>query len=286
MVLRTFLDVIISVGSGFLRHRRERPGTLLRTLCVVAFDFMARTGGRRLGSEERRALSCLLDLGALVNDHFDQRCFCKCSYRKLRKRLSGNESVRAVYRAYFRELCQAERNRPRLCLPRRDDVPKESADYRERVVRISLSALAAVAFGQPNGDDLEDRRTSSAQDACLPQVFALVMLIQICDDLFDWRRDWRAGLPTLATAELLRCAGQAEGGGPDFGYVRARVETAAAKYLAAASKRKSAFWPFVPCAYAAFFLVKLLSNVALRGRARREAADNAGFGVLQVNPRC
>ena len=286
MVLGTFLDVIRSVGSCLLRHRRERPGTLLRTLCVVAFDFMARAGGRRLGPEKRRALSCLLDLGALINDHFDQRCFCKCSYRKLRKRLSVNESVRAAYRDYFRELRQAERSRPRLCLPRRDDVPKESADYRERVVRISLSALAAVAFGQPNGDNLEDRRTSPAQDACLPQLFALVMLIQICDDLFDWRRDWRAGLPTFATAELLRCAGQAEGGGPDFGRVRAQRRNGGGDVSGRSFQAEIRILAVCALRYAAFFLVKLLSNVALRGRARREATDNAGFGVLQVNPRC
>ena len=56
--------------------------------------------------------------------------------------------------------------------------------------------------------------------------------------------DWRAGLPTFATAELLECAGQAKGGRTDFRRVRANVATVAATYLAAASKRKCAFWPF------------------------------------------
>jgi hypothetical protein len=286
MVLGAFFNVIGSAASCLLRHKRERPRTLLRTLCVVAFDFMARAGGQRLTPEKRRVLSCLLDLGALINDHFDQHRFCKGSYRKLRKRLSANETVRAAYRGYFRELRRAERNRPRLWLACRDDILKESAEYREKVVRISLSALAAIAFGQPNGDDMQDRQTSPAKDAYLLQVFALVMLIQICDDLYDWRRDWRAGLPTFATAELWRCAERGEGGGADLWRVRTRIKTAAATYLAAASKRQSAFWPFVPCAYAAFLLVKMLGNLALRGRVKREATDNAGLGVLRASPRC
>ncbi len=252
MVLDTFLRVASSMASCLFWHRPERPGTALRTLCVVAFDFLARAGGQRLGREHRRALSCLLDLGALVNDHFDQQRFCKGSYRKLRKQLAANETVRTVYRAYFRALRQAERNRPRLWLPCREGIPKEAADYRETVVRISLSALAAIAFSQPGGDARDDSRNSPAEEACLSRLFGLVMLIQICDDLLDWRRDWRAGLPTFATAELLECAGQAAGGGTDFGRIRANVETAAATYLAADSQRQCAFWPFAPACTPSF----------------------------------
>jgi hypothetical protein len=148
MVLHTFLHVARSVASGFCRHRSERPGTALRTLCIVAFDFMARADGQRLGREQRRVLSRLLDLGALMNDHFDQHGFCIHSYRKLRKQLAADEMARAAYRSYFRQLRQVERNRPRLSLPIREGILKEAADYRETVVRISLSALAAIAFGQ------------------------------------------------------------------------------------------------------------------------------------------
>jgi hypothetical protein len=203
-------------------------------------------------------------LGALINDHFDQHRFCIRSYRKLRKRLAANETARTVYLGYFRELRRAERNRPRLRIACREGIPQAVADYRESVVRISLSALAAIAFGQPSGGTRVDSRKSRAEEACLSRLFGLVMLIQICDDLRDWRGDWRAGLPTFATAELLQCAGQAAGGAADFARVRANVEKAAANYLAAASKQKGAFWPFVPCAYAVFLLVKLLGNLALR----------------------
>jgi hypothetical protein len=284
MVLGNFLAVARSAASCLFWHRRERPGTALRTLCVLAFDSIARAGGQRLGQEERRALSCLLDLGALINDHFDQRQFCKCAYRRLRKQLSANQSARTVYRAYFCNLRQAERNRPRLRLSSRADILKEAAAYREKVVRLSLGALAAIALGQPNAGHTHDCGNAPALEASLPHLFALVILIQICDDLLDWRRDWRAGLPTFATVELQRCAGQ--GGGADFVHVRANVEAAAATYLAAASKRKCTFWPFVPCAYAAFLLVKLLGIVALRGHVKQAATDNTRLEVLEVSPRC
>jgi hypothetical protein len=152
MILDTFLHVFRSLASCCYWHREELPRTALRLLCIVAFDFMSRKAGRRLGREERRALSCLLDLGALINDHFDQHRFCKCSYRKLRKQLSADKTVSAVYNAYFRDLRQAERNRPRLWLLSREKILKEAVDYRETIVRISLSAMAAIAFGQPKGN--------------------------------------------------------------------------------------------------------------------------------------
>ena len=77
MVFDTFFHAARSVLSGFCRPRRDQPGTSLRTLCVAAFDFTARADGQRLGPEKRRALNSLLDLGALINDHFDEHRFCK-----------------------------------------------------------------------------------------------------------------------------------------------------------------------------------------------------------------
>jgi hypothetical protein len=223
---------------------------VLRCFCVAAFDFAARAGGRPLDREKRRALGCLLDLGALINDHFDQHQFCKHTYRRLRRQLTADAGARAVYREYFRQVRQAERNRPRLS--GRENLLREVAGYREKVVRLSLAALAAIAFG----------RTEIVDGAFPASLFAPVMLIQICDDLLDWRKDLRAGLPTFVTAAVMQDAGQAEENGRPWQAPR-QIETVAAAYLSACSKQ-SGFSPFVPCSYAAFLFVKLLCRIMLR----------------------
>jgi hypothetical protein len=283
-IFNAFRYMVKSATSCFFRRKRERPATTLRGLCVTAYDFMARTCGQRLDREQRRALSCLLDLGALINDHFDQHHFCKRSYRKLRKDIAANQNACAVYRVYFRELCRTERSRPRPWPSYHASIPEEVANYRERVVRLSLSALATIAFGRPNADDNVRERGFSAEDACIHFLFPLVMLIQICDDILDWRKDWHAGLPTFVTAELLRNAGQANGNGTNSWPAPTSVERMAATYLAAAPRWRCTFWPLASCTYAAFFIIKLLSSLFLRVRAGREAIERAGFGALQVGP--
>jgi hypothetical protein len=189
-------------------------------------------------------------LGALINDHFDQHQVCKHTYRGLRRQLTADADSRAVYREYFRQVRQAERNRPRLS--GRENLLREVAGYREKVVRLSLAALAAIAFG----------RTDIADGAFPANLFAPVMLIQICDDLLDWRKDWRAGLPTFVTAAVLRDISQAENGdGPS--QAPRQIETVAAAYLSTCSNERG-FSPLVPCSYAAFLFVKLLCRLVLR----------------------
>jgi hypothetical protein len=240
-----------SVACCLFRRRRERPGSVLRCLCVAAFDFAARTGGRPLDREKRKALGCLLDLGAIINDHFDQHQFCRHTYRKLRRQLVADADARAVYREYFRQVRQTERSRPRLS--GRENLLKEVVHYRERVVRLSLSALAAIAFSRPE----------IADDACPADLFALAMLIQICDDLLDWRKDWRTGLPTFVTAAVLQDAGQAEEKGGKLLQAPKELETVAAKYLSVCSKHHG-FNPIALCCHAAFLFVKLLCRLILR----------------------
>ena len=133
---------------------------------------------------------------------------------------------------------------------------KDVADYREDVVRISLSALAAIALGRPNRPDVDDTRPPAAKDACLPHLFPLVMLLQVCDDLLDWRNDWRSRLPSFVTAALLQCQERAEGRAADLGPVRTNIDAAATTYLAALPKRNRTFWPFTLCTYAVLLLAK------------------------------
>jgi hypothetical protein len=259
---RVFFHAVASTASCLFQRQRECPRTILRSLCVAAFDCAARAGGQPLRPEQHKAMACLLDLGALINDHFDQHHFCKNSYRKLRRLIAVNTTTIAIYRVYFRELRLAERNRPRLQLSCHCRILQEIADYRESVVRLSLSALAAIAFDSKNAIKAEKTQKQAANEACLPHLFALAMLIQICDDLLDWRRDWLSGIPSFVTAELLQCDGATDRDASRR--IRRNIETAAAAYLAAIPKRRTVFWPFLPCAYAAFFLVKLFGIFTMR----------------------
>jgi hypothetical protein len=268
MVLATFVKAARSVASCLLQPKRERPKTLLRSLCIAAFDFAARVQGQRLGREKRKTLARLLDLGALINDHFDQYRFRDRSYRHLRKLLTAEEDARAVYLAYFRDLRRVERNRPRLRMPCQSGLLDRAAQYREDVVRLSLLALAAIALGPPSRADVDDPRQPAAEDSCLPHLFALVMLLQLCDDLLDWRNDWRDRLPSFATAALLQSEQQADGRGADVAQVRADMQRMAAAYLAAMPRRKSVYWPFALCTYAVVLLIRPLSIFATRGMQR------------------
>ena len=239
-----------SAASCLFRQSRERPGTVLRCFCVAAFDFAARAGGRPLDREKRRALGCLLDFGAahqrpfrpapILQAHVPQTPAATNGRRRFAGRLSrilpSGAASRAESAATFgpREPFAGSRRLSR------------------KVVRLSLAALAAIAFGR-----------TEIVDGVLPaSLFALVMLIQICDDLLDWRKDLRAGLPTFVTAAVMQDAGQAEENGRPWQAPR-QIETVAAAYLSACSKQ-SGFSPLVPCSYAAFLFVKLLCRIMLR----------------------
>jgi hypothetical protein len=262
-----------SLAYYLFRRGRERPGTSLRCLCVAAFDFAARAEGRPLDREKRKALGCLLDLGAMINDHFDQGHFRKNAYRELRRRLADNAGSRIVFREYFRRVRQAERNRPKLRIAYGENLFEDVVRYREQVVRLSLSALTAIAFGRPEVAGGDWGRHFPDADECLVNLFAFVMLIQICDDLLDWREDLEAGLPTFVTAAVLLDANQAEENGRENWRASERLEIAAAKYRNARSKQQG-FDPLDLCRHAAFLFVKVLCQVVLRTDSQSPEPNN------------
>jgi hypothetical protein len=268
MIFNTFSHAVGSVISCLLQPRQERPKTVLRSLCVAAFDFAAWANGQPLGRDKRRTLGRFLDLGALINDHFDQHRFQKQSYRRLRKLLAADKDARAAYRAYFRALRRVERNRPPLRLSGQSRILEPVAAYREDVVRLSLGVPAAIAFGPPDRADFPAARPPAAEDPRLPHLFALAMLFQIGDDLLDWRADWRARLPSFATAALLQSELRAESGSADLAQVRADIQRIAARYLAAAPAGERTYWPLVLSTYVVWLLVKPLSMFAVHGMHR------------------
>jgi hypothetical protein len=164
-----------------------RPRTPLRVLCVGAFEYLARLQGQGLGRAGRLALAHACDVGALCNDFYDQREFDRSVYRKLRRDLKRLARESATQR-YIRELRQAERHRPAAGTHGFDD-PSAVIHYRVRVLVVSLAWLRAIS-GQPT------------EQRSLNGLVALVGLVQLVDDLLDWKDDCACRRPSFVTAFL------------------------------------------------------------------------------------
>src|SRR5688572_3536463 len=165
----------------------RRPRTPLRVLCIGAFEYAARVGGGRLDSARRMALACACDFGALRNDFYDQRELNPQAYRQLRRSM-GELAPKAATQHYVRALRETERGRP-VFEPGGFAEPHAVIEYRNRVLAISLGWLQAIS-----------RR--SLEPVMFEALLALVGLIQLVDDILDWKDDWTARRPTYVTAFL------------------------------------------------------------------------------------
>lgn len=161
------------------------PKTPLRALCIGAFEYFGRLRGGKLDHTRRRALAYACDFGALRNDFYDQRELNRRSYRELRQRLRGLVPDRATHR-YIQNLRAAERGRP-VFRPHEGFEPGEVVAYRLRVLVLSLEWLQEIS-------------RKSIEPRLFQALVALVALIQLVDDLIDWKDDWACRRPTYVTA--------------------------------------------------------------------------------------
>lgn len=165
----------------------RRPRTPLRVLCIGAFEYLGRLRGGRLDHTRRTALAYACDFGALRNDFYDQRELDRSFYRELRQSLRLLAPKPAIHR-YIRELRQTERERPAFG-PDGFPEPARVVEYRLRVIVLSLTWLVVVS-----------RR--SIEPSLFRALVALVGLVQLVDDLLDWKDDWASRRPTYVTAFL------------------------------------------------------------------------------------
>jgi hypothetical protein len=166
----------------------SRPRTPLRVFCVAAFEFLARLRGGTLGKGRRLALAHACDLGSLRDQYYDQRRLDAAEYRLLRCRLRGMAPEEATIR-YIRQLRQAERSRPVLA-SRNPGVLNAVIAYRTWVLDLSLRWLQEIAG-------------LSVECVKFRVLSSLVGLLQIADDLLDWKDDQAFQRPTYVTAFLL-----------------------------------------------------------------------------------
>lgn len=189
-----------SLWLGTAIYMSGRSGTLLRVLCIAAYDVLHNARhGRPLDAQSRLALAALLELGAGANRLLDGKAATRDPQLAMKLRAVMRElrsrGHRSLVSSYLRHLIAQERLRP---LPDGKHITAARiVAYREGVVRLSLGALATVACLTP---DVSTGIRATRDESALNALFRIVMHCQIVDDVLDYRKDRAAGLPTFLTA--------------------------------------------------------------------------------------
>jgi len=165
-----------------------RPKTPLRVCCIAAFEFLARLQGSALGKGCRLAMAQACDFGSLRDAYYDHGRLDPGEYRSLRRELRRLAPEAATAR-YIRQLRQAERGRPILTASD-PGVANAVIAYRTRVLELSLLWMQEISG-------------LSAEAVKFPALLSLVGLMQMADDVLDWKDDQAAQCPSYVTALLL-----------------------------------------------------------------------------------
>lgn len=165
-----------------------RPRTPLRVLCITAFEFLARLRGATLGRQRRLGLARACDFASLRDGYYDHRRLDVDEYRSLRCELRRTVPAAATSQ-YVQQLRQAERNRPILSAGNPRLVSAVIA-YRTSVLDLSLRWLQQIS-----GLDIESLK--------FLVLLSLAGLMQLADDLLDWKDDLAVGSPSYVTAFLV-----------------------------------------------------------------------------------
>lgn len=188
LLFRSCRLAVASFLACFPMMFERPPGTPLRVLCIAAFEYLTRLRGEKADAACRVALAHACDFGAVLNDFYDQGELDRSSYRQLRQALRRLVPEEAI-QAYLRALRHVERGRPAFGAEGCFGEPAAIADYRIRVLALSLAWLHAVC-----------RRP--VEPRSFGVLVALVGLFQLVDDLLDWKEDWACRRPTYVTAFL------------------------------------------------------------------------------------
>jgi hypothetical protein len=165
-----------------------RPKTPLRVFCIAAFEFLARLRGGGLGRRRRLAMAYACDFGSLRDDYYDHRKLDASEYRSLRCKIRRIVPEAATSR-YIRQLRQAERSRPILTATTSGFANAVIA-YRTWVLDLSLRWLQEISG-------------LSTESVKFHVLLSLVGLMQLADDVLDWKDDHADSRPSYVTAFLL-----------------------------------------------------------------------------------
>lgn len=212
----------------------RRPRTPLRVFCIIAFEYLARLSGSSLDKRRRLAIAHACDFGSLRDEYYDEAVLDLVEYRSLRRNLREIAPEPATIH-YIRRLRAAERGRPALS----PGIAFATGAYRKSVIELSLrwmERISGVAVGPAQFSAIVD----------------LVCLMQLADDLLDWKEDLAARCPSYVTALLLQP--------PSAGVTEALRATAKALLTGAAdsARRDVAALPFAFAGAATWILIAAL----------------------------
>jgi hypothetical protein len=165
-----------------------RPRTPLRVFCIAVFEYLARLRGVTLGRRRRVAIAHACDFGSLRDEYYDEKKLDLGEYRSLRSALRSMAPEAATFR-YIQQLRKAERARPILSTNTRG-VANATIRYRASVIDLSLRWMQGIS-----GVAVEPGKFGS--------IVSLVCLMQLADDLLDWKEDLAENCPSYVTALLL-----------------------------------------------------------------------------------
>jgi hypothetical protein len=167
---------------------KASPKTPLRVFCIAAFEYLARLRGATLGKRRQRAMAYACDFGSLRDDYYDHHRLDTTEYRSIRHQLRLMAPEPATFR-YIQQLRQAERSRPILTASM-PGVADHVIAYRTWVLELSLRWLQEIS-----GLRIEPARFHA--------LLSLVDLMQLADDLLDWKDDQTLKRPSYVTGLLL-----------------------------------------------------------------------------------
>ena len=219
-----------------------RPRTPLRVFCIAAFEYLARLQGSTLGRRRRLAVAHACDFGSLCDEYYDEQKLALTEYRSLRGALRRLVPEAATFR-YIQQLRKAERGRPILSAST-PGVVNAIIGYRASVIDLSLRWLQVIS-----GLTVERVNFHS--------IVSLVCLMQLADDLLDWKDDQAGRCPSYVTALLLEqpCTGIAAG-------LRAQADLLLQHTVSAARQNAGAV-PFALAGVATWTFVVALLKVRL-----------------------
>lgn len=153
----------------------------------------------KLNADTKKTIADILDLGILINDHFDVGILDTKKYKRLRKEVNRHQQEENFLR-YFTCIRNLERNRPK---PGNLDA---CIAYREKVNLISISLSCAVAFSIPVNDLISYENKNGSDPALnmdsphwFQSLFNIIMSGQVTDDLIGWQADSFSNRPSFYT---------------------------------------------------------------------------------------